>query len=88
MAEFGVGPDGRFDGDSYGDQQRSDRSQPILPLTGGVVDCEADVCDASCCHPGVAVRLDPTDPHGVVAWLARRDHSDLELDAELWRLIT
>ncbi len=87
MAEFGVGPDGRFDGDSYGDQQRSDRNQPILPLAGGVVDGEADVCDARCCHPGVA-RFDPAEPDGVVAWLARRGHSDLELDAELWRLIT
>jgi len=86
MAEFGVRPDGRFDGDSYGDSQRSDRGQPVLPRTGGVVDREGDVCDRSCCHPGVA-RLDPAEPDGLVARVRLLRSRNVELDAELWRLL-
>lgn len=87
MVELGVRPDGRFDGDSYGDQQRSgDGGQPVLPLAGGVVDREGDVCSCSGCHPGVA-QLDALEPDGLVVRPGLFSGGRMELDAELWRLV-
>jgi len=86
MVELGIGPDGRFDGDSYGDGQRSNGVQPILSHACCVGGSQGDCGDCGG-RRSVRITINEANEDLPVAGRVRSVGRSVELDAELWRLL-